>query len=139
MKFAIFILLIFTCLANSHADIEIYEKYLPGYEKDKAPKTDEQLAIEDAKRDAKAHVNPILWFSSGCFFPIISPILSQFHYGKVPSARLIGKSPTYVAFYVDNYKIAIKKQRFNYALGGCLLGTALHGGIIGIIIDSRSE
>jgi len=134
-------LYLFTLLGGSVlnqvcADIENYDQYLPNTSKKQHPKTDEQQAIADAKKDAAAHTNPILWISGSFFFPIIGPIASQVYYGKVPGARLIGKSPTYIAFYVDNYKIAAKKQRFNYALAGCVFGSAIYGGVAWNIFDS---
>ena len=34
-------------------------------------------AVSDAEKDAVAHLNRTLWFSTGCFFPLVGPILSQ--------------------------------------------------------------
>ena len=110
-----------------------YEFFVPGFSTKEAPKTAEELALEDAKRDVKTHVNPVLWFSMGCVFPIIGAGVSQLGVRTIPTARLLGKSPEYMAFYADYYKIEMKKQRFTWALSGCLTGTAVNGCISGII------
>ena len=102
---------------------------------DKEQDLDESKAYADAKRDVKAHINPTLWFTTGCFFPLVGPLYSQRDIKKVPAARTLGKSPEYVAFYIDAYKIEMKKLRYNWALGGCIVGGLVDVCIIGIIID----
>ena len=82
-------------------------------------------AVKDAEKDAVAHLNRTLWFSTGCFFPLVGPILSQRYQPFMPTARVLGKSPQYVAFYYDAYKIKTKKLQFNWAFGGCLVGAPL--------------
>lgn len=81
-----------------------------------------EQAIADAEKDATAHLNSTLWFSTGCFFPLIGPIISQHYQPFMPTARVLGKSPQYVAFYYDAYKVKTKKLQFTWALGGCLIG-----------------
>ena len=83
-----------------------------------------EQAISDAEKDAAAHLNPVLWFSAGCFFPVGGTLISQFYQPFMPTARVLGKSPEYVAFYYDAYKVRTKKLQFYWAFGGCLLGTA---------------
>ena len=85
-------------------------------------KSIEEQAVSDAKKDAAAHLNQTLWFSTGCFLPLIGPILSQWYQPFLPTARVLGKSPEYVAFYYDTYKVTTKKLQFTWALGGCLVG-----------------
>ena len=82
----------------------------------------EEQAISDAERDAVLHLNKTLWFSTGCFMPVIGPIVSQWYQPFMPTARVLGKPPEYVAFYYDAYKVKTKKLQFNWALGGCLVG-----------------
>jgi hypothetical protein len=72
-----------------------------------------------------AHLNRTLWLSTGCFFPLIGPVVSQWYQPFMPTARVLGKSPEYVAFYYDAYKIKTKKLQFNWALGGCLVGASI--------------
>ncbi len=83
-----------------------------------------EQAISDAEKDASAHLNRTLWFSAGFFFPVGGTIISQWYQPFMPTARVLGKSPEYVAFYYDAYKVRTKKLQFYWALGGCLLGTA---------------
>ena len=82
----------------------------------------EEQAISDAERDASLHLNKVLWFSAGCFAPLIGPIVSQWYQPFMPTARVLGKPPQYVSFYYDAYKVKTKKLQFNWALGGCLVG-----------------
>ncbi len=86
-----------------------------------------EQAVADAEKDATAHLNRTLWFSTGCFFPLVGPIFSQRHQPFMPTARVLGKSPQYVAFYYDAYKVKTKKLQFNWALGGCLVGAPISG------------
>ncbi len=111
------------------AQVEGIDVYIPGLSEDNKPKTDEERAIADAKRDVKAHFNPMMWIANGCLFSVGGLMLSERELKKVPTARLIGQSQTYVAFYVDAYQIEMKKQRYTYALGGCLLSGCLVGGV----------
>lgn len=93
-----------------------------------SPKSIEELqsvaeqAISDGEKDAVAHLNRLFWFSTGCFFPLIGTILSQRYQPFMPTARVLGKSPEYVAFYYDAYKVKTRKIQFNWAFGGCLVG-----------------
>ena len=106
-----------------------------GEEAKDTPKSEEANAVADAKRDVKAHLNKTLWFTVGCFFPLIGPAYSQRNEKSIPTARMLGKSPEYVAFYTDAYKIAMKKQRYNWALIGCIVGGLTDACLIGIIIN----
>ncbi len=96
-----------------------------------SPETPEALksvaeqAIIDAEKDAAAHLNRTMWFSTGCFFSMIGPMLSQRYQPFMPTARVLGRSPEYVAFYYDAYKVKTKKFQFNWAFGGCLVGTPI--------------
>ena len=84
-----------------------------------------EQAISDAEKDASAHLNKTLWFSTGFFFPVVGTVLSQWYQPFMPTARVLGKSPTYVAFYYDAYKVKTKKLQFNWAFIGCLVGTPI--------------
>ena len=90
-------------------------------------------AVKDAEEDAVTHLNRTLWFSTGCFFPIIGPIFSQHYQPFMPTARVLGKSPQYVAFYYDAYKVKTKKMQFNWALTGCLVGAPVEAYLIALL------
>ena len=87
----------------------------------------EAQAINDAERDASAHLNKLLWFTTGFSLPVIGIFLSQRNQRSIPGARLLGKSPEYVAFYTNAYRIKMKKLRFNWSLLGCLGSTTVAG------------
>ena len=96
-------------------------------------------AVADAEKDAVAHLNRTLWFSTGCFFPLIGPIFSQRYQPFMPTARVLGKSSQYVAFYYDAYKVKTKKSQFNWALAGCLVGAPIEVYLITILYRSTRE
>lgn len=87
----------------------------------------EAQAINEAERDASAHLNKLLWFTTGFSLPVIGVFLSQRNQRSIPGGRLLGKSPEYVAFYTNAYRIKMKKLRFNWSLLGCLSGTTVTG------------
>ena len=91
-----------------------------------------EQAISDAKADAAAHLNKTLWFSAGFFFPIGSTLISQWYQPFLPTGRVLGKSPEYIGFYYDAYKVETKKLQFRWSLIGCLVGTTTISGIISI-------
>lgn len=114
---------------------------IPGRIKGKAdlPTSDEIQAIADAKKDVKAHFNQTLWFTTGCFLPIIGPLMSQREIKSIPAARTLGKSHQYVAFYIDAYEIYMKRQRYNWALGGCIVGGLVDVCLLGILINANTD
>lgn len=107
--------------------------------KEQLPSSDEIQAIADAKKDVKAHFNQTLWFTTGCFLPIIGPLMSQREIKSIPAARTLGKSSQYVAFYIDYYEIYMKKQRYNWALGGCIVGGLVDACLLGILINANTD
>lgn len=116
------------------------EIIIPGRIKDvdkATPKSEEEQAIADARRDVKAHVNKTLWFTTGCFLPIFGPMRSQrdINTTDIPAARTLGKSPQYVAFYIDAYKIEMKKTRYNWALTGCIVGGLTDACLVGLFLN----
>lgn len=86
------------------------------------PMSIEMQAIQDAEQDAAMHLNKTLWFTAGCFFPLVGPLVSQWYQPFMPTARVLGKPPEYVAFYFDAYKVRTKKLQYTWALSGCLVG-----------------
>jgi len=91
------------------------------------PNPIEAQAVSDAERDAAAHLNKLLWLTTGFSLPVIGVFLSQRNQRSIPGARLLGKSPEYVAFYTNAYRIKMKKLRFNWSLLGCLSSTTVAG------------
>ena len=84
-----------------------------------------EQAINDAEKDASRHLNRTFWFTAGFFFPVVGAAVSQFYQPFLPTARVLGKSPEYIAFYYDAYKVKTKKLQFKWALFGCLLGAPI--------------
>ena len=84
-----------------------------------------EQAINDAEKDASMHLNRTFWFTAGFFFPVVGAAASQFYQPFMPTARVLGKSPEYIAFYYDAYKVKTKKLQFKWALFGCLIGTPI--------------
>ena len=96
-------------------------------------------AVKDAEKDAVAHLNRTLWFSTGCFFSLAGPIFSQRYQPFMPTARVLGKSPQYVAFYYDAYKVKTKKLQFSWALSGCLVGTPIGAYLFSLLYRSTRD
>jgi len=112
-------------------EVFTFEDFQSQFEKTQEEiKTQEQIAIEDAKRDVNIHIDKYKWFTTGCILPIISLSLSQREQDKIPVARLIGKNQLYVAFYTEHYRMQMKKSRYMWALRGCALGSTITSGII---------
>jgi len=106
--------------------LEAGEFVFPEYT-DKGMNLVEVQAIRAAEADAAAHLNKLYWFTTGFSLPIIGPLLSQRNQRSIPGARLLGKSPEYVAFYTNAYRIKMKKLRFNWSLVGCLSSVTVGG------------
>lgn len=98
-----------------------------------------EQAVADAEKDAAVHLNRNLWFSTGCFLPLIGPIFSQYYQPFMPTARVLGKSPQYVAFYYDAYKVRTKKMQFNWALVGCLVGAPIEAYLITVLYRATRD
>ena len=94
----------------------------------------EAQAIRAAEEDASAHLNKLFWFTTGFSLPVVGPLLSQRNQRSIPGARLLGKSPEYVAFYTNAYRIKMKKLRFNWSLIGCLSSVTAAGLTIFLVI-----
>lgn len=86
-------------------------------------------ARQDANRDATADHKSGMWFVVGCLFPGIGLLTSQFVPRNAPASALIGKTPQYVATYTETYKRKKKRLQARSAVGGCLTGTLITGGI----------
>lgn len=55
--------------------------------------SEEAQAIQDAERDAEAHLNKPMWFAIGCIFPGVGLLAPYFFQTPPPASALLGKSP----------------------------------------------
>ena len=102
-------------------------------------------AVAAAEQDAQTDVNGTLWFLGGCLGGCLGwsivvgglavPILAYVYEPTPLASRLMGKSPEYVAFYTDTYKVKSKKIQVNRAWAGCITGGVLTGvGYVALIV-----
>lgn len=63
----------------------------------------QQQAIVDAQFDAEQNVSAPLWFLGGASCGIFTFAYAAIDTPQVPTARLLGKSPTYIAYYTTEY------------------------------------
>ena len=90
-------------------------------------------AENDADKDANA--DGCLWFCSGfslalgggCLLGTLSLIPSYSYRPAPPLTRLAGKSPEYIAIYIDTYKEQRRSAAASAAIVGCTLGAATAG------------
>ena len=83
-------------------------------------------AIADAQKDVEAYINKPMWFIIGCMFPVFGLVGPYIYKPPVPAGELVGKSPEYVAYYTDAYKVHMEKRQFRYALNGCITAGAVN-------------
>ena len=108
-------------------------------------------AVTAAEADANKDVNKLLCFSAGCvlsalfflpspygyFFPPTGIIGAYSYQPSPPPARLIGKSPDYIAAYTSAYRLKRGNIQAQWTSAGCLSGCVLLGTItVGIRISS---
>lgn len=87
----------------------------------------EAQATQDAEKDVEASINKPMWFIIGCLFPGFGLLTPYIYKPPVPSGKVIGKSPEYVAFYTDAYKAKMEQLQFRYALNGCITSVIAQG------------
>jgi hypothetical protein len=78
-------------------------------------------AIAAAERDAQNNVNKSLWVMRGCC--ILGPDAARRSEPSLPAARLLGKSPEYVAFYAAAYRAKAKSLQIKSARAGFFITT----------------
>jgi len=76
-------------------------------------------ACADAKKDAEAETSSALWFIAGCLGGWLGLLIAHVYSPSPPAARLVGKSPEYVAAYTDCYKKRAKEIQTKNAWTGC--------------------
>ncbi|RKY98609.1 MAG: hypothetical protein DRQ03_01800 [Candidatus Hydrothermota bacterium] len=73
-----------------------------------------------AKSEANADVNSLLWAGVGFFGQLAGVALAYGIQTDPPASRLLGKSPKYVATYIDCYRKAARDVQFKYSIYGCI-------------------
>ena len=83
-------------------------------------------AIEEASIDVQTYINKPMWFIIGCMFPGFGLMAPYMYKPPAPAGALVGKSPEYVAYYTDAYKVEMERLQFRYALNGCITWGAVN-------------
>ncbi len=78
-------------------------------------------AANQARMDAQRNINPTTWLIIGFFLGIIGYVIAMVSPPKAPAIGLVGKSPDYVAVYVDTYEQVGKAIQMRKAMTGCLI------------------
>ena len=68
------------------------------------PPVDAARAAMEATQDAQADENGALWFFAGCLLGVIGVVIAYVAEPTPPPARLMGKSPEYLAIYMQTYR-----------------------------------
>jgi hypothetical protein len=87
----------------------------PGYA---PPPVDTSRAVLEATQDAQADENGTLWFFAGCILGLIGVVIAAVAEPSPPPARLMGKSPEYLAIYTQTYKSEGKSAQLRSSLWG---------------------
>ena len=90
----------------------------------------EKSAREDAKRDVERDINKPMWVAVGCLLPVFGLLGPYLYRPPVPTGRIVGKPPEYVAFYTDAYKTEMERLQFQFALAGCVTGAFVQGCLV---------
>jgi hypothetical protein len=87
------------------------------------PPVDTARAVMEATQDAQADENGVLWFFAGCLLGVIGVVIAAVADPSPPPARLMGKSPEYLAVYAQTYRSEGHSAQLRSSLWG--LGTAV--------------
>jgi hypothetical protein len=96
------------------------------------PPVDTARAVMEATQDAQADNNAVLWFFAGCLLGLIGVIIAAVADPSPPAARMMGKSPEYLAVYTNTYRSVGHSAQLHSALWG--LGTVLILYVVLIIV-----
>ena len=111
--------------------------------------TEQTVAESNAEEDAEADINKPLWFGAGCIslgWAVGWLLLQETMQPGIisitpPASRLLGKSPEYVAYYTDAYKLKIQRLKLKWAaIGGatsCITGVGISCLVIGAAASSE--
>ena len=86
----------------------------------------------DAEHDATLSDTQI-WALAGCGFGIWGIAAAYIITPAVPTTKLLGKSPEYIAFYTETYQQKVKAARARQAGLGCLVAGAAYIYFFGVI------
>jgi hypothetical protein len=89
----------------------------PGYGYAPQP-VDTARAVMEATQDARADENGALWFFAGCLLGLIGVVIAAVAEPTPPPARLMGKSPEYLAVYTQTYRAEGKSAQLRSSLWG---------------------
>ena len=107
---------------------------MPGQPYYAPPPVDAGRAAAEAVADAHADTNGTMWFFAGCLLGVIGIIIAYVAEPSPPPARLMGKSPEYLAIYTATYKSEAKSIQGRSAIYGTLTTLAVFVVIYVIII-----
>jgi len=103
----------------------------PGYGYAPQP-VDTARAAMERTQDAQADENAALWFFAGCLLGLIGVVIAAVAEPTPPPARLMGKSPEYLAVYTQAYKSEGKSAQLRSSLWG--VGTLLVAFVVFYVI-----
>lgn len=89
------------------------------------PPVDAARATTEAINDARADTNGTLWFFAGCLLGVIGIIIAYVAEPTPPPARLMGKSPEYLAIYTTTYKSEARSIQGRSAIWGTATAVAV--------------
>jgi hypothetical protein len=101
------------------------------------PPVDPARAVIEATEDAEADENAAAWFLAGCVLGVIGLVIAYVAAPTPPAARLLGKSPEYLAIYMQTYQSEGRTAQFHSALWG--IGTITIVGVVLIIVILRNQ
>ena len=101
------------------------------------PPFDPARAAMEATQDAQADENGALWFFAGCLLGVIGVIIAYVAEPAPPAARLMGKSPEYLAIYMRTYQSEGRSAQVRSALWG--IGVVVILTVVLIIVIVKSE
>ncbi len=90
----------------------------PAYGYAPQPAFDPARAVMEATQDAQADENGAIWFFAGCLLGLIGVIIAYVAEPTPPPARLMGKSPEYLAVYMQTYRSEGRSAQLRSSLWG---------------------
>jgi hypothetical protein len=98
-------------------------------------------ACANATAAVSRNISGGIWIAAGFFGCIFGLVLAYAIEPNPPATALVGKSPEYVASYIDCYRSATKSKQTNSAwigCGGCALACAIYFIGLAAAVDDSS-
>ena len=76
-------------------------------------------AVADAQRDAQLAVGKTTWQATGCVAGPFGIGIALIYEPRIPTDRLIGKSPEYVEYYGNEFRRETKGLQVYHSATGC--------------------